>query len=273
MKARINESQVALIKSGQPVLIHIDACPDNPLSGRVAEIAPIPSLASGPFSDVRTYSATIRLESGNLDELRPGLSAELDFLGESRHQVTRVPLQAIRWSDDKSYVAMATDSPDRPRVGMEADRGGSYRCDVRGGEERPRARGSRRRFVRAAAGVGPTDIRRAPDGCRHERTRGWRSNASRATLRARHRLVSRSRTHSGWRNARARRRCADRASGGSGRGRSRLETVTASSVGSGRGSEFVVRLPIDTGTESANGVVPPAAFADGSSEHRCAFRR
>ncbi len=112
VKARINESQVAQIRSGQPVLIHLEAFPDQPMRGRVAEITPIPSLASGPFSDVRTYSATVRIESGGFDDLRSGLSAELSFLVESRHRVTRVPLEAIRWADDQAFVALATDSPD-----------------------------------------------------------------------------------------------------------------------------------------------------------------
>jgi len=112
VKARINESQVAQIRSGQPVVIHLEAFPDQPMRGSVAEITPIPSLAGGPFSDVRTYSATVRIESGGFDALRSGLSAELDFLVESRHRVTRVPLEAIRWADDKPYVALTTDSPD-----------------------------------------------------------------------------------------------------------------------------------------------------------------
>ncbi len=112
VKARINESQVAQIRSGQPVLIHLEAFPDQPMRGSVAEITPIPSLAGGPFSDVRTYSATVRIESGSFDELRSGLSAELNFLVESRHRVTRVPLEAIRWADDKAFVAMATESAD-----------------------------------------------------------------------------------------------------------------------------------------------------------------
>ncbi len=40
------------------------------------------------------------------------MSAELSFLVESRHRVTRVPLEAIRWADDQAFVALATDSPD-----------------------------------------------------------------------------------------------------------------------------------------------------------------
>jgi multidrug resistance efflux pump len=110
VEARINESRVAQVRPGQTVMIHLEAFPNQPLRGSVAEITPIPSLAGGPYSDVRSYSATVRIESGNFDELRSGLSAELDFLVESRHRVTRVPLEAIRWARDQAYVAKAADS-------------------------------------------------------------------------------------------------------------------------------------------------------------------
>ena len=47
VKAEVNESQVALIRPGQPVVIHLEAFPDRSLLGSVAEIVPIPSRASG----------------------------------------------------------------------------------------------------------------------------------------------------------------------------------------------------------------------------------
>ena len=57
VRAKINESQVARIRSGQPVLIHLDAFPDRLLRGSVAEIVPIPSLARGPC---RTFALSTR---------------------------------------------------------------------------------------------------------------------------------------------------------------------------------------------------------------------
>jgi multidrug resistance efflux pump len=100
VKAEVNESQVALIRPGQPVVIHLEAFSDRSLLGSVAEIVPIPSLASAHFSDVRTFFATVRIESGRFDALTTGLTAKLEFLVETRRQVTRVPLEAIRWIDD-----------------------------------------------------------------------------------------------------------------------------------------------------------------------------
>ena len=106
VRARINESQVARIRPGQPVLIHLEAFPERPpLLGSVSEIVPIPSIANGLFSDVRTFFAKVRIDSGAFDALTTGLTAELDFLVESRHHVTRVPLEAVRWIDDRPFAA------------------------------------------------------------------------------------------------------------------------------------------------------------------------
>ncbi len=104
-RARINESQIARIRIGQPVLIHLEAFPDRVLRGSVAEIFPIPTLTNGAFSDVRSFFATVRIESGGFDALKAGMSAEIDFLVTRRHRVPRVPLEAVRWVDDRSFAA------------------------------------------------------------------------------------------------------------------------------------------------------------------------
>lgn len=108
VRATINESQIGRLRSGQAVLIHLEAFPDRPMSGTLAEIMPISSLTNGPFSDVHSYYATVRIESGGFDELRSGLTAELEFLVESRHQVPRVPLEATRSFGDRKFAAIAT---------------------------------------------------------------------------------------------------------------------------------------------------------------------
>ncbi|MGE5294334.1 MAG: efflux RND transporter periplasmic adaptor subunit, partial [Solirubrobacterales bacterium] len=103
-KAKINETKVAQIHSGMPTLIRVDAFPDRPLRGIVSEVTPIPA-PNGAVSDVRIYFAVVRIEGG-FDELRPGLSAEVDFHIETRRDVTRVPLQAIREVDGRSFAAV-----------------------------------------------------------------------------------------------------------------------------------------------------------------------
>jgi HlyD family secretion protein len=102
VKARINESKVSLIQSGQRVLIAVDAFPERPMRGTVAEVTQINTPLNG--SDVRVYYANVDIEEGH-DGLRPGLSAQVTFRIDSRRAVTRVPIESIRWVGEKAYVA------------------------------------------------------------------------------------------------------------------------------------------------------------------------
>jgi multidrug resistance efflux pump len=111
VRAKVNESKVALIYPGQRAEILIDAFPDQPLMGTVSEVTPIPAPANGPVSDVRVYYATVNIDGGGFDGLRPGLSAEVTFLVENRRKVTRVPLEAIRWVNNKPFAAVSTGAP------------------------------------------------------------------------------------------------------------------------------------------------------------------
>ena len=119
VKAKVNESKVALIQSGQRARVLIDAFPDRPLHGTVTEITPIPAPASAASSDVRVYYAVVKLDNGGFAELRPGLSAEVTFLIDSKPSVTRVPLQAVRWANEKSYVAVVSNPQGETRIGEE----------------------------------------------------------------------------------------------------------------------------------------------------------
>ena len=101
--SEVNESTVSLVQTGQPVSILVDAFPDRPLKGVVAEVTPISIPIRG--SDVRIYYANIDIKEG-FDALRPGLSAEILVEVERRENVTRVPIDAIRWSAGRAFVAL-----------------------------------------------------------------------------------------------------------------------------------------------------------------------
>jgi multidrug resistance efflux pump len=103
VKARINESKVNLVHTGQIASIVVDAFPQQPLRGHVAEITAINVPLNA--SDVRVYYANIDIEKG-FDELRPGLSAEVNIMIDRQPNVTRVPLEAVRWAGGQSYVAL-----------------------------------------------------------------------------------------------------------------------------------------------------------------------
>jgi HlyD family secretion protein len=103
VKARINESKVSMIRTGQVASILIDAYPGKPLRGVVTEVMPIPIPLRG--SDVRIYYANVDIDN-EFEDLRPGLSAQIVFEVESRRSVTRVPVESIRWVNEEPYVAL-----------------------------------------------------------------------------------------------------------------------------------------------------------------------
>ena len=103
VKARVNESKVTMIHTGQRVLISVDAFPDRPLRGTVGEVTAINTPLNA--SDVRVYYANVEIDQG-FDDLRPGLSAEVTFKIDKRPDVARVPLESVRWVGNKAYVAL-----------------------------------------------------------------------------------------------------------------------------------------------------------------------
>ncbi len=110
VKARINETKMGQVRSGQRALVRVDAFPERLMQGTVAEITAISTPVNGPFSDVRIYFAIVNIDQGHAD-LRPGLTAEVFLKGDSRTNVTRVPIQAVRSIDGKHYVALHQPSP------------------------------------------------------------------------------------------------------------------------------------------------------------------
>ncbi len=110
VKARINETKMGQLRSGQRAQIRVDAFPDRIMQGTVAEITAISTPVNGPFSDVRIYFAMVNIDQGH-DDLRPGLTAEVFFKCDAHTNVTRVPIQAVRSIDGKHYVALHQASP------------------------------------------------------------------------------------------------------------------------------------------------------------------
>jgi multidrug resistance efflux pump len=105
IKAKINETMINYVQTGQKAKIFVDAYPDHVLDGVVAEINPISSPGGMTATDVRVYSANINIVKG-FDELRPGMSVEIALTPERRDEVTRVPIDSLRWIGDQAFVAI-----------------------------------------------------------------------------------------------------------------------------------------------------------------------
>uniref|UniRef100_A0A7C4QT57 HlyD family efflux transporter periplasmic adaptor subunit n=1 Tax=Schlesneria paludicola TaxID=360056 RepID=A0A7C4QT57_9PLAN len=98
VNARVHESRISLMRKGLPVTVKVDAFPDETFRGEVDAVASVPSSTGSSFMrDIKEYEATIRIldENEKVSKLRPGLTAQLEVLVESRDDVLQAPIQAV----------------------------------------------------------------------------------------------------------------------------------------------------------------------------------
>jgi len=97
----VDESSVGALQEEQPVVITVDALPDQQLTGRVNRIAPTATATGG----IVNYRVVIGLDETEA-RVRGGMSANVEIITESRDNVLIVPNWTIRIDrgTGKSYV-------------------------------------------------------------------------------------------------------------------------------------------------------------------------
>jgi HlyD family secretion protein len=97
-EVEVAESEVVALALGQTAVVRVDALPDTPLAGRVAEIG---------SSGVKTGDVVKFRVKGALDRpdprVRPGMTAKVEITTRTAGQAVAVPQQAVqtRWLDEK----------------------------------------------------------------------------------------------------------------------------------------------------------------------------
>ena len=160
IKAGINEVDIGKVRLEQPVKVGLDAYPKVRFAGTIKRIAPAARLEE----KVKVFDVEIAIDrQGN--ELRTGMTANIDVVGEKRAKVLTVPVEAIFKKDD-----------DRGRLRQEgrgAEAGRQGRLPVLASS--PRARRTRRpkSSIRRTPGRRSSSSRRSRPASRAS-TR-WRS--------------------------------------------------------------------------------------------------
>ncbi|MBM4403933.1 MAG: efflux RND transporter periplasmic adaptor subunit [Candidatus Cloacimonetes bacterium] len=96
VKTRINEVDIAKFALGQEARITVDALPYEEMSGRIIKIAPMAVMEN----NARVFPVEIGLDRQNT-RLKPGMSANVSIIGESRNDVLIIPIRAV-YTDDKN---------------------------------------------------------------------------------------------------------------------------------------------------------------------------
>ena len=101
-KTYVNEVDVRKIKSGQKVVVGLDAFPDKKLVGSVTRVANVGEQR--PNSDAKVFEVMIEIE-GTDPALRPSMTTSNKIIAESLDSVLYVSLEALHSENDSvTYV-------------------------------------------------------------------------------------------------------------------------------------------------------------------------
>jgi HlyD family secretion protein len=103
LTANIAERNRSSIKADEPVKVVFDSLPGYSYHGTVKTVGGMSVRQIFAGTDGGTFGVTIKLNDGDA-RLRPGMTAQLLFLGDSLKDVMSVPRQAIFIKDGKSTV-------------------------------------------------------------------------------------------------------------------------------------------------------------------------
>ncbi len=99
IKAGVNEVDIGKVRLEQPVRIGLDAYPKVKFAGTIKRIAPAARLEE----KVKVFDVEIAIDRQGA-ELRTGMTANIDGVGEEKEKVVPVPVEALFRKDDVEFV-------------------------------------------------------------------------------------------------------------------------------------------------------------------------
>jgi HlyD family secretion protein len=99
IKAGINEVDIGKVRLSQPVKVTLDAYPKVKFAGTIKRISPAARLEE----KVKVFDVEVAIDRQGA-ELRTGMTANVDIVGEKRDKVLSVPVEAIFKRDESEIV-------------------------------------------------------------------------------------------------------------------------------------------------------------------------
>ncbi len=99
IKAGVNEVDIGKVRLDQPVRITLDAYPKVKFAGTIKRIAPAARIEE----KVKVFDVEIAIDRQGT-ELRTGMTANIDVVGEKKEKVLTVPVEALFRKDEKEIV-------------------------------------------------------------------------------------------------------------------------------------------------------------------------
>lgn len=107
VKVQLGEADAPKVQIGLPVLIRLEAVPKRVFHGTVKGIA---SLATEPLpwertsSNGKSFEVVIAVKEVEPKTLKPGMTADAEFIRKTVNKAIYIPLEAVIESDAKTYV-------------------------------------------------------------------------------------------------------------------------------------------------------------------------
>jgi len=100
VKVKINEVDIDKVKIGQKVIIHLDAAPYKKYIGKVIQITPLGRDENG----IIKFNVIVKIKNPD-NNIKSGMTADVDIIVDQRKNVLYVPIEAIRWDEkENSFV-------------------------------------------------------------------------------------------------------------------------------------------------------------------------
>jgi HlyD family secretion protein len=118
-QVQVNENDITRVDLGDTAIISVDAYLDHKFKGTVSEIANSAKTTGVSADQVTNFDVKILvlassyetlLKKGELNPLRPGMSASVDIQTETRKSVLCVPIQSVTTRTDTTKVQVAPSS-------------------------------------------------------------------------------------------------------------------------------------------------------------------
>jgi HlyD family secretion protein len=107
LSIRVHESQVNMVRVGQPAFVVLDSMPDQRLQGVVSRVGLLPDASSRWANpNLKVYVTDILITSG-LPDVKPGVSARAEIVVTNLQDVVTVPMQAVTTRSGRPVVYVA----------------------------------------------------------------------------------------------------------------------------------------------------------------------
>lgn len=101
VKTKVNEIDIAAVRTGQRVVITVDAVPGPSFYGTITSIATLARSEEG--SDLKVFDVEVTVEGTDL-RLKPGMTAQCKIVTDTVNEVLYIPQEAVFAKEDTTVV-------------------------------------------------------------------------------------------------------------------------------------------------------------------------